>query len=346
MTTTPWKTLDGIEPWGHALRWKLGIGTTPCIQTRTGLRCTHCGFLDVHDPLPPDAVGDFVTTLLATRDTAHISRMELYTSGSFFDDQEVSATSRRQIAQAWAQTTMDELVVESRPGFINTQALRELTTSIEPARLTIAIGVETSNDQRRATLQKGFSWPAIEEAIQCIAQSGATFQAYLLLKTPDMVSDAEAVQDLIESTQHLMTVCRQYSCNLVIAVQPLTIVQGTGVHTQYSQGQLRPPWLYTTALAMSRLDTLREYQAVTLLLGNDDDNFETVLVPANYTPDGNLCACSDQCRSVLRNVNRSADALREATMQVLRSNCSCKEAWLGELSGLVSESSLPLWVRA
>jgi len=40
---------------------------------------------------------------------------------------------------------------------------------------------------------------------------------------------------------------------------------------------------------------------------------------------------------LLNEVNASADAFKDSIAQVLASDCACKQAWLQEVSALVSE---------
>ncbi len=107
MNISSYITLDIVEEWKSSFRWKLGIGTNPCIQSRKGTCCSYCGFLGIKYPLQPDEVGDFITNILAKRAISRISRLELYMSGSFFDNQEVSKVSRIKIGQALRNAGMD-----------------------------------------------------------------------------------------------------------------------------------------------------------------------------------------------------------------------------------------------
>ena len=145
-------TIDTKERYGRGLRWKLGIATTPCIQTRKSKRCVFCGFINHKGPVSPEEVGRVVNEVLGKGDLHDICRMELYVSGSFFDDEEVSSGSRLEIIKAVNESGIEEVVLESRPEFITEENLKALSNVIDPARVTIAIGVETADDNLRYRL--------------------------------------------------------------------------------------------------------------------------------------------------------------------------------------------------
>jgi len=323
-------TIDKKEEYSHGLRWKLGINTNPCIQLRKGTRCLFCGFLNYHDPIPPDRVGDAFHRALVTTHLRDVHRLELYVSGSFFDDEEVSYESRLQIAGLIAQTDIREVVLETRPEFVTGENLRPLSRIIDGKRVTIAIGVETMDDSIRSRLLKGFSTSELVESIKIVAASGMNFQAYLLLNPPAINDDERGIEDVLDSSTRLMALAAEMSLPLVLAVQPFFVARNSLAADLFDSLPVRPPWLYTVALTLRLLQVLRKRDAdrmPQIILGNEIDNVDTISVPSNYTRDGHICDCSHETRKLLHETNASQSRLEENVRRILESTCECRDVW-------------------
>lgn len=334
-------TIDTKERYGRGLRWKLGIATTPCIQTRKSKRCVFCGFINHKGPVSPDEVGRVVNEVLGKGDLHDIHRVELYVSGSFFDDEEVSSGSRLEIIKAVNESGIEEVVLESRPEFINEENLKALSNVIDPARVTIAIGVETADDNLRYRLSKDFSLDDLTASVSKIARAGMNFQAYLLLNPPALNNDNEAVVDAIRSSRTIISLAREMDCPLTLAIQPFFLARNSMVAQEVLQtDHVRPPWLYTVALTVKLLEVMRSSDGSNfgIILGNEVDNVDIVLAPSNYTGDGSICPCSEEARELLREINISRDKLEESVGIVLGSQCHCKTIWQNEIGSKFGES--------
>lgn len=323
-------TIDTRERYGRGFRWKLGVNTTPCIQSRKGRRCVFCGFLNQRNPIPPSEVGQVFNHVLRRNDLRDILRLELYVSGSFFDDQEVSLNSRLGIIESIKGTNIKEVVLESRPEFITDEILEPLTDVIDPKRVTIAIGVETADDNMRSRLSKDFSMEDLSRSIGRIARAGMNFQAYLLLKPPTINDDKQAVIDVIHSSDTIVSLAKEMNCPLTLAIQPFFLARNSLVaQHQLQKDAIGPPWLYTIAITLKLLDIRRARDAsgYRIFLGNEIDNVDIALAPSNYTGNGDVCLCSESMRKHLREVNISEQKLRKSVNIVLGSRCYCRKIW-------------------
>jgi radical SAM enzyme (TIGR01210 family) len=257
-------------------------------------------------------------------------RLELYVSGSFFDEQEVSEQSTDLIAQLIAGSTVNEVVLESRPEYITQGRLKALTQHLDPSRVTLAVGVETMNDELRSRLRKNFSTDDVVRSIEAVAQAGMGFQAYLLLNPPLINDDRAAIVDVLTSSKRILRLTSRLQCKTTLAIQPYFVAKESTVAQRLSAGSPpRPPWLYTIALVLGLLDAIRgeDVPPFQIILGNEVDNVDTLCVPANYAADGGICNCTDVVRQLLREVNISRDTMRERVQQVLAAPCECREAW-------------------
>jgi radical SAM enzyme (TIGR01210 family) len=332
------------------MRWKLGINTTPCVQSRNGNRCLFCGFLNHHSPVSPREVGQVFCDAFRGGDPHNIHRLELYVSGSFFDDEEVSPGSRLEIAKCVAETEIPEVVLESRPEFMTEEGLRSLACVIDPRRVTIAVGVETTDDGVRGELAKGFSLADLVTSMGLVAGAGMNFQAYLLLNPPAINNDREAIIDVVRSAAEVIGLTRATNCPLVLAIQPFFLAKNSlAAEDPLASGHIRPPWLYTVALTVKLLDIVRDEKGADfqIILGNEVDNVDTVLVPSNYASAGGICPCTEATREQLLEINVSNGRLKESVDRILGSRCHCRTLWQCELGGgfdayLPTESSYSL----
>ncbi|UCG82975.1 MAG: hypothetical protein JSW38_12510, partial [Dehalococcoidia bacterium] len=316
------------------LRWKLGIATTPCVQSRKSKRCVFCGFLNNKGPVSPPEVGPVFSNVFSNGVLHDIHRLEVYVSGSFFDDEEVSFGSRLEIIKAVREADIKEVVVESRPEFITEENIQALADQISPERITIAIGVETADDGLRRRLQKDFSFEDLTASVSRIARAGMSFQAYLLLKPPAIEDDREAIADIVRSSKRIISLATEMKCPLILAIQPFFLARNSIVAQDALQNNhVRPPWLYSVALTLKLLTLIRSSDGFNyrIILGNEVDNVDVVLMPSNYISEGGVCSCSDGIRESLREINISQDKMEEKTDSILGLQCYCKTAWQNEI---------------
>lgn len=329
-------TFDHREAFLDGSRWKLAIGTNPCIRTRIKQKCTFCGFIDLTSPLPADEVAQVLLGSLEEKGTDNICRLELYMSGSFFDDVEVSPKARQMIFEILSQTNIPEILIESRPEFITESKLKYLAQVIEPSRVAIAIGVETMNDQIRKYLGKGMTTRKITQRIEIIGDAGMTFQSYLLLKPPYFTDDKTAIISFIQDVHALLRITKEKQIPLIIAVQPMFIADNTEATCSFQQGTFRPPWLYTIAFILKTLDALAAKHHFRIILGSENDNIDVLAIPQNYIhpTDYEVCSCSAVISEQLQQVNKSDYQLRQVVEHVMNSFCTCKILWQQEIAGI------------
>src|SRR3989339_201047 len=327
-------TLNLKEPYENGLRWKIGINTVPCISVRKGKRCVYCGFINWEKPIEPQKVGGYFLDFFEKNYTKSISRVEVYSSGSFFDDCEVSANSRQEIVKTLNRDSIKEIVLETRPEFINSKNIKDLTKYIDPKKLFIAVGLETMSDEIRRKTAKGFTKKRFIKAIDVLQKEGVGFQAYLLLKPPVDMSEYESIVDLAKSVKDLVCLMKNKPSSLVVAVQPFFVAENSFIaKIPYFRNEFKPIWLYSVAKSIEILDKIRKEQKYDfkIILGNYKDNVETISVPSNYDESGKICTCSNKIRNYLNDINRHQKNVRIITDAVLAFKCDCKKSWIKEV---------------
>jgi len=220
------------------------LNTGGCRWARAG-GCTMCGY--VAESVEGGSVGhenlmaQVKVCLDHEREHADepAAQVKIYTSGSFLDEREVGAETRRAIAETFADR--DRIVVESLPDFIDAERVAEFTD--RGLATDIAVGLETATDRvRHDCVNKYFDFAEFERAAADAADAGAGVKAYLLMKPP-FLSEAEAVADMESSVRR----CADVEGCHTVSMNPCNVQRHTMVEDLYHGDGYRPPWLWSVA---------------------------------------------------------------------------------------------------
>ena len=223
------------------------LNTGGCRWARAG-GCTMCGYVAESvegGSVPHDALMDQIDACLAHEaenadDPSEL--IKIYTSGSFLDEREVGAETRRAIADTFADR--ERIVVESLPDFVDRGKLADFTE--RGLATDVAVGLETATDRvRHDCVNKYFDFEDFVAATEAADAAGAGVKAYLLMKPP-FLSEAEAVEDMVDSIRRCAEYCHTVSMN------PCNVQRYTMVDDLYFQGGYRPPWLWSVAEVLER----------------------------------------------------------------------------------------------
>jgi archaeosine synthase beta-subunit len=177
--------------------------------------------------------------------------IKVFTSGSFFDPQEVTASEREAVlafVKGALNTDHTKLIVESRPEFVSRDVLGTTTGQLGDIRLEVAIGLESSNDKvLRGSINKGFDFKAYMDAASIIRDAGALLKTYLLLKPP-FLTEQQAIDDMVGSMGDV------YGTGLsqTISINPMNVQKFTLVEYLYERGEYRPPWLWSVVKVLQK----------------------------------------------------------------------------------------------
>lgn len=208
-------------------------------------RCRMCGYRHerYHD-LPRDDLADRLIRQVRWvkenfRDEDY-QVLKIFTSGSFFDPDEVPPAVRRAVAEAFRGKAV---IAETRPEYVDSDALREFQEGIDTGAwarpLSVAVGLETTNDAiRDKSIDKGFSYADFLRAAEVAHAAGAGVKAYLLMKPP-FLTEREARDDMVRSIRDVSSVADMISMNLC------TVQSRTEVERLWKQHAYRPPYLWS-----------------------------------------------------------------------------------------------------
>jgi len=220
------------------------LNTGGCRWARAG-GCTMCGYVAesveggsvTHEEL----MAQLDTCLAHERENADdpAALVKIYTSGSFLDEREVPAETRRAVAETFADR--DRIVVESLPDFVDREKVAEFTE--QGLATDVAVGLETATDRvRRDCVNKYFEFADFEAAAEEAAAAGGGVKAYLLLKPP-FLSEGEAVADMKRSVRR----CADVEGCHTVSMNPCNVQRHTMVEDLFHDGGYRPPWLWSVA---------------------------------------------------------------------------------------------------
>ncbi len=215
------------------------LRTRGCSWSRSG-GCNMCGYNIASD-------GEVDTSQLLNQLDVAMERYEgepfvkVYTSGSFLDERELPPSFRDELLQRFS--SVERLLVESRPEFINSETL-----SAMPTHTTLAIGLESADDAvLRHSVRKGFRTTDYVRAADEIREAGMELRSYLLLKPP-FLSEAAAIADARDSVEFAARHGGEVSLN------PVNVQKGTLVERLWRKGDYRPPWIWSLVEVMRTAD--------------------------------------------------------------------------------------------
>jgi radical SAM enzyme (TIGR01210 family) len=178
--------------------------------------------------------------------------VKVFNSGSFFDEQEIPASTQEAILKRVASMPqVKEVAVESRPEFVDAASARRFKACLrqdQPGE--VGIGLETWNDEIRADfINKGFTRDQFLQAHDALREAGIGTKAYLLLKPP-FLGERAAFDDALASVEHVMALGVS-----TVSINPVAIHAHTVVERLWEKNMYRPPWLRTVRLLLQRAFT-------------------------------------------------------------------------------------------
>ncbi len=178
--------------------------------------------------------------VLDTYNPTEYQMVKIFTSGSFFDPEEVPPAFREQVARAFRGKLV---IAETRPEYITEEAVGSFIEGIDDGcqktPLYCAVGLETSSDAiREKCINKGFRFRDFTDAAATAHRAGAGIKAYFLFK-PLFLTEAEAVADMKQSFEDTMPHADLFSMN------PCTVQRNTELEYYWKRGGYRPPYLWS-----------------------------------------------------------------------------------------------------
>ncbi len=135
-----------------------------------------------------------------------VERVKIFCSGSFFDDNQFPAVIREYIAKKCKERNVKELVVESRPEFLDEKKIKPL---LKHVRLVVAIGLEAASDKILEKYKKGFKVRDYIKACELLKKLGCRVRTYLMVNLPFVKNHEKLLKKSFE-------LAKKYSDEIVI----------------------------------------------------------------------------------------------------------------------------------
>jgi len=262
-----------------------GMGCVPWLKTKAEC-CPFCRLPagtrlavlgpDHEDHFEPWSIAEedyfeMIDTSLAQE--GHIDKIACFNGGSFLTDREIPQSVRRYLYRRVGEhPTAKGLMVEARPEFVREAALKEAEERLNGKRLTIAIGLESTNDKtRNGPLAKFIGWKSFTSALNLLHDRGHKSFVYVFLGAPGLPED-EAYLDAENSVRQLTEMGVDH-----IALSCAFVPPGGRLEEWYNAGRFRPPHLWTIAKLVEKAQS----EGWPLTLGGFDDFPPPVAIPQN-----------------------------------------------------------------
>lgn len=241
--------------------------------------------------------------------------IKLFVSGSFLNKNEIPPKVQEHIFKEFNKyPQIKEVIVESKPEYIDEESLIRLAQLIPDKIFEIGIGLETSNEDTRLNkINKGITNQSFErcvKTINSIEDYDIRAKAYLLVK-PILISEKQAIQESIESAKYAkeLGVRRLAYC-------PATVHGGTMMDYLWKRGSYNPPWIWSVIEIMKEV---RNNVDIPMIM--DTAGFGTRRGPFN---------CK-KCNSKLKSLIIKSNLEQEIPQELEDFACECKEKWEADI---------------
>jgi radical SAM enzyme (TIGR01210 family) len=253
----------------------------------SGAECPFtCSFCDlwqftIDGPTPPGALTAQLANILGTLDKPFADRLKLYNASNFFDTRAVPAVDV--VGISTLSRSFAAVTVESHAKTIGPVTL-EFAGKISPARLEVAMGLETIHPVAMAQLNKRLDLARFDSSAKFLSDNGIDLRVFVLLGAPYV-----GVDETIEWTVRTV----EYAVERGAAVVSIIPARGGNGELERLQalGHFTPPTL-------SQLEDSLEHCL----------HFSDAVVTADLWDVERLSAC-ENCKSVrierLRSINSS-----------------------------------------
>lgn len=229
---------------------------------------------------------------------------KIFTSGSVFDPNEVP----REVLDLFGTLFAGKPVIaESRAEYVTEEGLSRLLSTLDtgqPHPLTVAIGLETTNDAiREKSIDKGFSFADFIRAAETAHDAGVGVKAYLMMK-PLFLTEREALLDMQTSIADVAPYADMISMNLC------TVQGRTELEQYWQRGAFRPPYLWS---------------ALKVLL---DADIAVACDPVGGGFRRGPHNCGDCDKEIVAAINEYSLSADKAVLQaVWDAGCACRKEW-------------------
>ncbi|GAB6055860.1 archaeosine biosynthesis radical SAM protein RaSEA [Methanobacterium alkalithermotolerans] len=278
--------------------------------------CTMCSYInDSHvENVPARDIIPLFHEIMDKHTLEEPTAVKIFTSGSFLNPDEMPVEARREILQTLGEIeNVAEVVVESRPEYVNREIIKECCSYLPDKIFEISMGLESASDHTREyKINKGFSKKDFEQAVEIIKDLKSEYKvrskAYILVK-PILTSEKQGIQEAIDSA-----IYAEKAGIDRISFCPATIHKGTLIEELWRKGSYQPPWIWST---IKIINQVREKVNIPAIM--DTSGFGSRRGPYNCKK------CNSKLKQMIIDSNLDQIPVKEL-------ECDCKNQWQVESS--------------
>jgi len=239
--------------------------------------------------------------------------LAIYNGGSYLNCNEIPRNIQLMLLKSISKRypTIKNILVESRPEFINAKNLMEIQNVLKDnCLLSIGIGLECQSDYiRQNYINKGFTRHDYERAVHFLKKNGFGVLTYVFLK-PIILSEKLSIGEAVKTIKYA------FDCGTdEVALESAFVQENTVMHKYYKAGNYKPPWLW------SILDVVnRGIKYGPIHIGSFHDKPDPIDVPHNCPN------CDDRVMKAISYYNKSHDFSFLESIQ-----CDCQKQWKEEI---------------
>lgn len=205
--------------------------------------CAYCGYQkfldDALEKFEPVKYIDILKNELDKQEEP-VHRLSFFVGGSFF---EINRAERLELLNYLNDyNDIKEVYIESRPELITEDNIKELKDIIKDKQLSVAIGLETSNEKiRNEVHKKGVDEKTFLKALNILKNVGVKSLIYVFVKPPlENITDKQAFEEAYETIKY----CFDNGADM-IELECGYIVENSKMHQLYLDGKYSPLKLWT-----------------------------------------------------------------------------------------------------
>ena len=181
-----------------------------------------------------------------------VSRVALGNEGSLLDERTFSPDHLQMTVEfAQALPGAREIIIETRPEFVDEPALARLKKWQGRCALSLKVGLESRDDYiREHFLDKRMRLSDFESAVHAIAAYGHSLESYVLLKPHPGHTDEEARAEAISTCEYVKQLCAMAAVPLTLRINSMYRAKGSRWATMARQAGWEPPSVFDIAEVM------------------------------------------------------------------------------------------------
>ena len=201
---------------------------------------------------------DYVFEILLSReDKLRIRKFIISNNGSVLDQVTFSTTVLMYFLAMMNIhcPNVSVLTLETRPEYIDMAELEVLSRALKEGEtqtdLELAIGFEAFDEKiRNDHFQKGLELRVFEEMAEKVAMYGFRLKVYFMLKPVPMLSEEDAIADVVRGFEYFDKIARQYGLCINVHLNPTYVAFGTPLEEAFRTGDFTPPQLESVRRAV------------------------------------------------------------------------------------------------